>query len=173
MNRRSWVLVVAFSLLGVSLLLNLFLFGVMAGKRAEPGASQARAALGALVADVPPELRSEVRRSLMAERRVLGRELRAIGQARQRIGALLAAPELDEAALREAFASLQGHTATSQRLVHETLMEVMIQADSADRQSWAEHWRRLRAAPGLLRPPPPADAGPESRPEQEPRDALP
>lgn len=136
--------------LALSLLANLFLAGLLLGQRAYPGAAQARLALRAMLADAPPELRHQLRRSLFAERRALGAELRGAAQARQRIAELLEAPESpDRVQLEAAFAALQARHAASQRVLHGVVIDAILASDRETRQRWAQSWRHPRGGAAL------------------------
>lgn len=149
MSRRSWRWTGVLAALALSLLANLFLAGLLLGQRANPDAAPARLALRAMLADTPPELRTQLRRSLFAERRALGAELRGAAQARQRIAALLEAPEPQREELEAAFAALQARHAASQRLLHGAFIDAILASDAQTRQRWAQSWRRPRAAAAL------------------------
>lgn len=150
MSRRTWLWTGVLAALALSLLANFFLAGLLLGQRANPGAAQARLALRAMLADAPPELRPQLRRSLFAERRALGAELRGAAQARARIAALLEAPEPPERAqLEAAFAELQARHAAGQRVLHAALIDAILASDRETRQRWAQNWRRPRAGAAL------------------------
>lgn len=172
MSRITWVWAGVITALVLSLLANLFFAGLILGHRASPGAAPERLAVLAMLADAPPELRRQLRRSLISERRALGAEMRGISQARSRIAALLESPSPQRDDLEAAFATLQAHHAAGQKLLHRAFTDAILAADLTARQQWAERWRQKHPASGLRLLDPSSSSSTESsevqRPERTP-----
>ena len=120
---RSWLLV-------VSLALNLFLVGLMAGHRLSPPPIP-EAVPGTVFADLrrmadvlPAETRGEVRQLFEAHRPEIIRGLMAMRAARDDIRDILLTDPYDPEALQTAFDALRDRTAEVQSVVHAALVEV-------------------------------------------------
>lgn len=107
--RRRWFWLVLV-LLVLSVMLNLFIGGVIAGRLSGAG--------GAAFGRLPPEVRTSVRQELFAERGDLRRALLTLRTARQDVRSALTADPFDEAAAAAALGRLRAATDGVQTIMH-------------------------------------------------------
>lgn len=153
-RRMQWLLG---GLLALSLAANLFFGGLLLG-RTFSGARVPLAEQGVqrFLQTLPEQARPLLLTALLAHREEIRTQLRDIAAARQRIAALIVAPEPDRAQLQAAFAVLQARTADVQRLLHRVLLEAALQLPPEVRAQWRLRWEsKLGGFPALL---PGADA---------------
>ena len=129
---RSWVLI-------VSLTLNLFLVGLIAGHRLSPPPPP-ESIPGTVFADLrrmsealPPETRGEIRDHFEAHRPDMIRGLMAMRAARHDVRDVLQREPYDPEALRAAFDTLRDRTDAVQAIVHTALIEIAGQLDPDER----------------------------------------
>lgn len=170
---RSWVLI-------VSLTLNLFLVGLIAGHRLSPPPPP-ELIPGTVFADLrrmsealPPETRSEIRDHFEAHRPDMIRGLMAMRAARHDVRDVLQREPYDPEALRAAFDTLRDRTNAVQAIVHTALIEVAGQLDPDERLAIARPPRQ-RGGPDRQGPrdgqgpsDPSERLGPPSGPDGEP-----
>ncbi|MDF1585880.1 periplasmic heavy metal sensor [Marinimicrococcus flavescens] len=132
-GRWAWALL---ALLVLSLGANLLVAGISAGRHfAGPrvmGAHHGRSLAGGL----PEEAREAVREAFAERGPELRRRIAATREASERALELLRAPELDEAALAAAFATLRARSGDAQALVHEALAEGARNLPPGARAEW-------------------------------------
>jgi uncharacterized membrane protein len=133
----------------LSLCLNLFLLGGMAATHLHGphGGMFGRGERGGMVmATVPPELKSILRKKFMEQGMDFGGERERMNGVRARIAVALAAEPYDPVAFDAALADLQQAAAAMMDAAHKTLAEVAAGLSPEQRQLWAEGWRN----PGRL-----------------------
>jgi uncharacterized membrane protein len=138
---KPWI--VGFLLLLVlSLAGNLFIGGVVLGRQFSqtqgPAVSQV---VRAFFDTFPEEARPVVRRHLRANTVDIILHVRRILAARGHVADVLSSPEVDEAALANAFLEIRESTASLQELIHRILIEAIGELPPEVRAQWKSRWR--------------------------------
>lgn len=126
-------------LLALSLAGNLLAAGVLLGRHMADGPLQHRPPF---TRGVPEEARPALRAAFHERRATFREHMHAIREARARVAELLAAPELDEAALQDAFDRLASRTQAMQSLVHEAILAAAHDLPPEVRAQWRGEWMR-------------------------------
>ncbi|NBC33134.1 MAG: periplasmic heavy metal sensor [Alphaproteobacteria bacterium] len=140
--RRRWRSV----LLIVSLALNLFLVGILAGGRladwrdhGSPGAAAlGPGAVSQLLRELPASTRIEARRMFMDRRPEIRRHMRELRNARVEALRILRAEPFDQAAFAAAMATVRDRTLALQAAVQEVLIELSGRVDAETRARLAD-----------------------------------
>lgn len=147
--RRRWRSV----LLIVSLALNLFLIGTLAGGRiadwrhAGPpiAAPMSPGMVSRLVRELPPPAQQEARQLFLDRRSEIRRRIRALHTARAEAMALLTEEPFDPGAFSQAMTQVRERTLAVQEVIHDVLIDLSGQVDPDTRA------RLANAAQGLHR----------------------
>lgn len=132
-GRWAWVLL---TLLVLSLSVNLFAGGLLAGRFvAEPRMAGMHHG-GPFAGGLPKKARGPVREAFLAHRDELGQQMAAIREARRRVILLLREPELDESALDAAFVELRERSAAAQALIQTIMREAALRLPPEARAAW-------------------------------------
>jgi len=142
---------VALFLLG-SLILNLFLGGIIAGsgliKWGHPDKSSHKLPkLSWMIQSLPEESREKIRPILEEYRANIRQQMRHVKEMRRAVHQQLTAPDLNAETLLEALAKLRQERGEAQKMMHEALIKIASQLDAQDRQRLSEttrkppHWR--------------------------------
>ena len=138
----------------LSLCLNLFLIGMMAGGRMHgfgphgPGGSMGGFMGGfgpgmmAGMDGVPPEVRDLVKRKFEAQKPKFEAGRDAIKAAKDKLAAAAAADPYDPAAFDAAFQEMQQAMQGMADAAHETIAQILPEVPVELRRDWIEHWGR-------------------------------
>jgi uncharacterized membrane protein len=160
----------------ISLCINLFLAGLMAGgmwhermspwrpgpmgfedgpNAMRPGDRPGEAARpGGMMVWVPPEIREQMKDILAPHEAEIEQMRKAMRAARLDVAKQLAADPLNPDGLKQALDNLQQRSAAMQQLMHNMMLEAAPKLSPELRQRWAERWQpKPRPAP----PPPDQD----------------
>jgi uncharacterized membrane protein len=133
----GFVLLFALSLAG-----NLFAGGLMLGRHFfQPTSPTVEGAAQRFFETVPEAARPVIRRHLRDQAIEIALELRQIRQARQHVAEVVGRPELDHAALADAFAQLRSRTTALQELIHRTMAQAIEELPPDVRAQWQSRWR--------------------------------
>jgi uncharacterized membrane protein len=139
--RKRWVFAFLF-LFALSLAGNLFTGGLILGRHVfQDKAPAAQQAIRRFFQTVPKEARPVVRRHFRDHAGEILDHLRQIRQARAHVAEVMARPELDKAALADAFAQLRARTTALQVLAHGIMMQAVEELPAKDRAEWQKRWR--------------------------------
>ena len=162
-RRRGWTRL----LLVASLVLNLFLVGLLAGGRLAHGPiggfnpAAGPGFVPHLVRSLPPAARDLAQERFADRRTEIRRQVVELRRQHRAIYRALTAERFDRAALEAALAEMRGQVADLQASIHRAMVEVADQLDAEDRRQMAETLRRLAGGhgrgrgPGQGREPPP------------------
>jgi uncharacterized membrane protein len=121
-------------LLALSLAVNLLVGAAMAG-RATGEAVQSRRTVEAMVSTLPAEKREAVRQALFAVLPVMRQHNQAVRALRAELDAVLAQPQLDEAALDRQFIKLQQQTTATQARMQQAFRQAAVNLTSDERRA--------------------------------------
>ncbi|HEY4163736.1 MAG TPA: periplasmic heavy metal sensor [Dongiaceae bacterium] len=134
----------------VSLCLNLFLVGLLAGHwiyGPHPGARGASSRGGgpeAMIMGVPPDLRPLIKEKFDAARPQFQAARDQVRAARDKVAAAASADPFDPAAFDQAFTGLQQAMDGVQKIAHETISAILPQIPAKERKDlvdkWAKRW---------------------------------
>ena len=135
--RRRWQSV----LLIVSLALNLFLIGILAGGRIAKWSypempiafALSPGIVSRLIGELPPGAQAEARRLFEDRRWEIRREMRALRTARVEALEILTAEPFDREAFSEAMVAVRRQTLAVQEVVHEVLIDLSSRVDPETR----------------------------------------
>ena len=123
MTRRGWIQLILVVLLGLSVVTNFFMLGVLARGAGEgPGV---RFMVNQLAGTYPPEVRADFRRVMREERPRTVAALRALRAARGAMTAAANATPYDEKAVQDAMAGVRDATSNLQQLIQEYLLTAL------------------------------------------------
>jgi uncharacterized membrane protein len=123
LTRRGWFQLVLVVLLGLSVITNFFLLGVVArGGGEAPGL---RFVVNQLAGAYPPEVRTEFRRVMREERAKTFAALRELRAARGRMTEAANTTPYDEKAVEEAMKGVREATSNLQELIQEYLLTAL------------------------------------------------
>jgi uncharacterized membrane protein len=146
-GRRNWIAVA----LAVSVALNLFLAGVVAGRIGGQAAQgvQAKRNLEAALAPLPDAKREAVRRELRRAMPDVRRDLQAVQQARAAAAEELLRPQPDGAALDRHFREVQTRTASMQHALQQAFKRAAADLSVEERRVLIEAAKRRAPRAGL------------------------
>lgn len=121
-------------LLALSLALNLVAGAVVAG-RVTGEAVKSRRTVEIMVSTLPDEKREAVRQALYAVVPVMRQHNQAVRALRAELDAVLAQPQLDEAALDRQFAKLQQQTTATQARMQQAFRQVAVNLTPDERRA--------------------------------------
>ncbi len=127
----------------VSVCLNVFVAGLIAGRATGFGPAPDRASgagLERFMATVPAEARPVIRRALRENRRGLQGMVAEIRDARQDAAAVVAREPFDEAAFEAAMATVRDRSQALQEAVHAIIAEALADLPPEVRAEMAERW---------------------------------
>jgi len=139
--RKGWVFAFL-ALFALSLGANLFTGGLLLGRQVfQNKAPAAQQAVRRFIQTVPKDARPIVRRHFRDHAGEILDRLRQIRQARAHVAEVMARPELDKAALADAFVKLRAETTALQVLAHGIMMQAVEELPAKDRAEWQKRWR--------------------------------
>jgi uncharacterized membrane protein len=148
MTARRWITTLGAVLL-VSLALNLFLVGVIAGRGAGPGGGfdltprKLKVAIERVTRVLPEADATLLSDRFDAERTDLTQRFQALQDARKAVGAALKAEPYDAAAFTAAYETMQARSQDLQASIHAVLRTAIGQFSDEGREAIAEQrWRR-------------------------------
>jgi uncharacterized membrane protein len=146
-GRSRWIALA----LAVSVALNLFLAGVLAGRLSGQAAQgvQAKRNLDALLAGLPEAKRDVVRRELRAAMPQVRRDQQAIQQARAAVAEELQRPQPDGAVLDRQFREVQARTTAMQEALQQAFKRAAGELTVEERRALIEAAKRRAARPGI------------------------
>lgn len=146
-GRRNWIALVA----AVSVALNLFLAGVVAGRIGGQAAQgvQAQRSLEAALAPLPDAKREAVRRELRQAMPQVRRDLQAMQQARAAAAEELLRPQPDGAALDRHFREVQTRTTSMQHALQQAFKRAAADLTVEERRALIEAAKRRAPRAGL------------------------
>jgi uncharacterized membrane protein len=154
----------------VSLCVNLFLVGLMAGHWIEgPGffghgrPDGPRRGFDAMIAGVPEDLRPMVKQKFDAAKPQFQAQREKIGAARDKLAAAAEADPFDPAAFDQAFGEFQQAMDGMGAIAHQTIREILPQVPAEQRKQLVEKWSKRwgpKGPGGPDGPPPPPDDQP-------------
>lgn len=157
----KWLIGVA----AVSLCVNLFLVGLMAGHwiygpgfLGRGGPDGPRRGLEAMIAGVPEDLRPLIKQRFEAAKPQFEAQREAIQTARDKVVAAAEAEPFDPAAFDQSFKNLQAAMDGMGAIAHQTIREIMPQIPADKRKQLVERWSKRwgKGPDGPDGPPPPA-----------------
>lgn len=164
-SRATWLIGVAV----VSLCINLFLVGSMAGRWLDgphhggPDGPPRRG-IEAMIAGVPEDLRPMIKEKFDAAKPQFQAQREKIRAARDKLATAAKAEPFDPAAFDQAFHDFQQEMEGMGAIAHQTIREILPQIPAAQRQQlvdkWAKRWDRKGGDGGDGPPPPPPDDQP-------------
>jgi uncharacterized membrane protein len=98
--------------------------------------------------DVDPGAEHAMRRAMGHKREAFEAHGRTLREARRKVGAAFSAEPFDPKALQAAFSELRAQTAESQRVLHESLVEVAPTLDPEQRRKLGRHALARERGPG-------------------------
>jgi uncharacterized membrane protein len=133
----------------VSLCLNLFLVGLLAGHwmygphgGGHSGASGRGGGPEAMIMGVPPELRPMVKQKFDAAKPRFQAARDQMHAARDKVAAAASADPFDPAAFDQAFGELQQAMDGVQKIAHETISEILPQIPAKERKDLVDKWSK-------------------------------
>jgi uncharacterized membrane protein len=152
----------------VSLCVNLFLVGSMAGRWMDGGRGWhdgpeggPRRGIEAMIAGVPEDVRPLVKQKFDAAKPQFQAQREKIRAARDKLAAAAEADPFDPAALDQAFGDFQQAMAGMGAIAHQTIREILPQIPADKRkqlvESWSKRWGKGSGGPGGPDGPPPPD----------------
>jgi uncharacterized membrane protein len=151
----------------VSLCLNLFLVGLMAGHWIEGpgffghgGPDGPRRGFEAMIAGVPEDLRPMVKQKFEAAKPQFQAQREQIRAARDKLAAAAKADPFDPAAFDQAFQDFQQAMSGMGAIAHQTIREILPQIPAAQRKQLVDKWSKRwgpKGDDGPDGPPPPGD----------------
>ena len=127
----------------LSICLNVFVAGLIAGRATRGGAAALRQPGGGIerfIATVPEEGRPIIRRALRDNRRGLQDLVAAVGGARQDAAAVVATEPFDRAAFEAALATVRDRSRALEAAVHGIIAEAIDRLPPGLRAEMAERW---------------------------------
>jgi len=162
-SKAKWLVGVA----AVSLCVNLFLVGIMAGHWAygpgflRPGGPDGpRRGMEAFIAGVPEDLRPMIREKFDAAKPQFQAQRAEIRAARDKLAAAASADPFDPAAFDQAFGAFQQTMSGMGAIAHQTIREILPQIPAEQRKQLAEKWSKRwgpKGGDGPDGPPPPPE----------------
>jgi uncharacterized membrane protein len=153
-SRAKWLIGIA----AVSLCVNLFLVGLMAGHRIYgPGlfghdgpGDGPRRGLEAMIAGMPEDLRPLIKEKFEAAKPQFQAQRDKIRAARDKVTTAAEAEPFDPAAFDQAFKELQDSMAGMGAIAHQTIREILPQIPAEQRKQLVEKWSKRwgRGGPG-------------------------
>jgi len=161
-SRAKWLIGVA----AVSLCVNLFLVGLMAGHKiygpglfGHGGSDGPRRGIDAMIAGVPEDLRPMVKQKFDAAKPQFQAQRAQIKAARDKLAAAAEADPFDPAVFDQAFHEFQQTMEGMGAIAHQTIREILPQIPAEQRkqlvEKWSKRWGSKDRSDGP--PPPPAD----------------
>ena len=157
----KWLIGVA----AVSLCVNLFLVGLMAGHwiygpgfLGRGGPDGPRRGIEAMIAGVPEELRPMIKQKFEAAKPQFQAQREKIRAVRDKLAAAAEADPFDPAAFDQAFGEFQQEMAGMGAIAHQTIREMLPQIPAEQRKHLVENWSKRWGAKdsgGPDGPPPP------------------
>jgi uncharacterized membrane protein len=146
-GRRNWIAIA----LAVSVALNLFLAGVVAGRLGGQAAQgvQGKRNLDAALAALPETKREAVRRELRRAMPEVRRDLQAVQQARAAAAEELLRPQPDGAALDRHFREVQVRTTSMQNALQQAFKRAAADLTVEERRALIEAAKRRAPRAGL------------------------
>jgi uncharacterized membrane protein len=143
--RGNWTIALLAGL-GLSLCLNLFVAGLLVGRGVwhPPPPHHGDRGIERFFGDLPDPARHEMRSRFDARKPEMRERFDAMRAARDQIAAAIRAPELDEDALRQAFAELRARNTAAQALMHDIVIEAVRTLPPEVRAEWEPRWRGRR-----------------------------
>ena len=139
--RKGWVFAFL-ALFMLSLAANLFTGGLLLGRQVfQDKAPVAQQAVRRFIQTVPQDARPIVRRHFRDHAGAILDHLRRIRQARAYVAEVMARPDLDKAALADAFVKLRSETTALQVLAHGIMIQAIEELPAKDRAEWQKRWR--------------------------------
>lgn len=132
-------------LLVLSVAINLFLAGIVAGRFAGDGAEPARQVIASILEPLPADKRELVRRELRAAAPGVRRDFRAMQAARARLAEELLKTEPDAAQLDRHFAEVQARTTAIQGAMQQAFKRAAVSLSVEDRRAIVEALKQRRA----------------------------
>lgn len=155
-SRAKWLIGIA----AVSLCVNLFLVGSMAGHwypRGHGGPDGPRRGLEAMIAGMPEDLRPLIKERFEAAKPQFQAQRDNIRAARDKVTTAAEAEPFDPAAFDQAFEELQQSMAGMGAIAHQTIREILPQIPAEQRkqlvEKWSKRWGKRPSGPDG--PPPP------------------
>jgi uncharacterized membrane protein len=150
----------------VSLCVNLFLVGLMAGHWIygpglfRGGPDGPRRGMEAMIAGVPEDLRPMIKQKFEAAKPQFKAQRELINAARDKLAAAAEADPFDPAAFDQAFGAFQQAMGGMGAIAHQTIREILPQIPAEQRKrlvdKWAKRWGP-KGGDGPDGPPPPSD----------------
>lgn len=139
--RKGWIFAFL-ALFMLSLAANLFAGGLLLGRQVfQDKAPVAQQAVRRFIQTVPQDARPIVRRHFRDHAGAILDHLGRIRQARAHVAEVMARPDLDTAALADAFVKLRAETTALQVLAHGIMMQTVAELPAKDRAEWQKRWR--------------------------------
>jgi uncharacterized membrane protein len=160
--RAKWLIGIA----AVSLCVNLFLVGSMAGHwfprdHGGPGGPDGPRRLEAMIAGMPENLRPLIKDKFEAAKPQFEAQRNNIRAARDKVAVAAEAEPFDPAAFDQAFKELQESMAGMGAIAHQTIREILPQIPAEQRKQLVEKWSKRWKGPG-------GRDGPDGPPPKEP-----
>ncbi|MDQ7249016.1 periplasmic heavy metal sensor [Dongia sedimenti] len=157
----KWLIGVA----AVSLCINLFLVGLMAGHwiygpgfLGRGGPDGPRRGIEAMIAGVPEDLRPMIKQKFDAAKPQFQAQREQIRTVRDKLAAAAEADPFDPAAFDQAFGEFQQAMDGMGAIAHQTIREILPQIPAAQRKQLVEKWsKRWGKGPDGPPPPPPGE----------------
>jgi uncharacterized membrane protein len=142
-SRATWLIGIA----AVSLCVNLFLVGSMAGHwfprgHDGPGGPDGPRRLEAMIAGMPEDLRPLIKDKFEAAKPQFQAQRDKIRAARDKVAAAAEAEPFDPAAFDQAFKDLQATMAGMGSIAHQTIREILPQIPAEQRKQLVEKWSK-------------------------------
>jgi uncharacterized membrane protein len=154
----KWLIGIA----AVSLCVNLFLVGLMAGHMiygpgffGHGGPDGPRRGLDAMIAGVPEDLRPMIKQKFDAAKPQFQAQRETIRAARDKLAAAAEADPFDPAAFDQAFHEFQEAMDGMGAIAHQTIREVLPQIPAEQRKQLVEKWSKRWGSKDSDGPPPP------------------
>lgn len=141
-------------LLALSVAVNLFLGGLLAGRFTGQAVadSQTRRSIQAMLAPLPQTQRDKVRQEIHAVMPQVRERTAALQQARARLAAEMVKPSIDSAALASAFAEVQTQTSAIGAELQQALVRAMPQLSLDERHAMVQALAQRQSSGALPLP---------------------
>ena len=145
MTQSRWITALSVALF-ISLALNIFVAGWVAGHRMGPpggmGEAGIRIGIQRVLRFLPPDDKPVVEAMFEAERPNIRGQFQALREARKKVADILRAPDFDQAAFESAYGEMRQRSADVQNAIHALIVAAVPKLSPAGRRALADaRWR--------------------------------